>query len=53
MRKECDIVMNGEKNRNAALGLVFVVGAFLGLLVGNERIRQQLSRRSKQLLSHE
>jgi hypothetical protein len=41
-----DIAMNGQKNRVAALGLVFVVGAVLGLLAGNKEIREQLGERS-------
>lgn len=45
--------MNGEKNRVAALSLVFAIGAVLGLLAGNKEIREQLSEKSRQLLSHE
>jgi len=45
--------MNGEKNRVAALGIVFAIGAVLGLLAGNREIREQLSEKSKQLLNHE
>ena len=45
--------MNGEKKRIAALGLVFAVGAVVGLLAGNKEIREQLSEKSKQLLAHE
>ena len=45
--------MNSEKNRVAALGLVFAVGAVLGILAGNKEIREQLSEKSMQLLSHE
>ncbi len=45
--------MNGEKNWIAALGLVFAVGAFVGLLAGNKEIREQLSDKSKQLLTRQ
>jgi hypothetical protein len=52
--KGSEIPMNGEKNRTVALGLVILaVGAVMGLVAGNKEIREQLSQKSKQLLSNE
>ena len=45
--------MNSQRDQAAALGLVFAVGAVVGLLAGNKGIRDELSKKSKQLLSRE
>jgi len=43
--------LNGQKSRTAVLGLLlFAGGAVVGLLAGNQSIREQLNARSMRLL---